>query len=80
VIKLETERFRVVTDRPVVTFVDASTTLDYILFSSDLNITDDGWKIEEALNCQHPDRSYARKTQVERASSTRHMVFGLLLQ
>ncbi len=51
--KMEAEQFKIFPDRPVVTYLDAGTTLDYVLASEGLQPTPDGWRIEEAVNCQH---------------------------
>ncbi len=51
--KLESEQFKILPDRPVVTYLDAGTTLDYVISSPGLTLDDPGWKVEEALNCQH---------------------------
>jgi exonuclease III len=49
----EANDFRVIPDRAVVTFVDASTTLDYVMLSPTLSSSLVKWEVEEALNCQH---------------------------
>jgi hypothetical protein len=51
--ELERVGFRTIPDCPLVTFPDASTTLDYVCFSSGLHLGADGWRVEEWLNCQH---------------------------
>ncbi len=51
--KMEAMDFRVLPDRPVVTYADASTTLDYILLSPALNSQPHSWDVEEELRCQH---------------------------
>jgi hypothetical protein len=51
--RMEANDFGVLPDKPVVTYLDASTTLDYVLVSPLLRVSPIEWQVEEALNCQH---------------------------
>ncbi len=53
IVKLESDGFLVCPDQPVVTYLDAGTTLDYVICSPGLQLSAEEWKVEEALNCQH---------------------------
>ncbi len=51
--ELENADFRVLPERPVVTYADANTTLDYILLSPSLGQRLSSWRVEDNINCQH---------------------------
>ncbi len=65
--RMEANDFVVYPDKPVVTYLDASTTLDYVLVSPSMRASSIEWQVEEALNCQHLPLSI----QVEQAVSIR---------
>jgi hypothetical protein len=51
--RLEANDFRILPDRPVVTYADAATTLDYVILAPTLGPRVSTWQVDEALNCQH---------------------------
>ncbi len=50
---MESNGYRVVPDKPTVTFLDASTTLDYRVLPTGGGLALERWYVDESLNCQH---------------------------
>ncbi len=51
--RMEANDFVVYPDKPTVTYLDASTTLDYAVIPPSLRSNPVTWQVEETLNCQH---------------------------
>ncbi len=65
---LEANDYRIYPDRAVVTFMDASTTLDYVVVSPMIQVR--AWKIEETLNSQHLPVVLTLETRQHQAPAT----------
>ncbi len=50
---MEEDSYQVVPDKPTVTFLDASTTLDYVVYPPGARLSLDKWYVDKTMNCQH---------------------------